>query len=201
MIRFTPQPEPTAFDEQCRQPGRQWLVEHPGYTRPRDYWSEFEPDLRNVFKGWCAYCVMSVMRGQTDHFIPIDVLKETQQDHLAYEWSNFRYIEGVLNQRKKKALLLDPFEVKDDWFELLLPHLQLVLTDKVPEDIRGKAEFTLERLGLTNDTVIIRYRQKWFELYRNRKLTLEGLKEVAPQIARAVEADLHKGTDWRYPES
>lgn len=200
MIRFTPHFEPSTFDRRCRQRGRQWIERHPGYDRPYDYWSEFEPDLRNAFAGLCAYCVMLVMKGQTDHFIPISVLKKKQQDHLAYEWSNFRYVEGVLNQRKGESSVLDPFKVRDNWFELKLPSLQLVLTDKVPKNIRKKAEFTLDRLGLTNDAVIIRYRQKWFEMYRTRKLTLEGLKDVAPQIARAVEVDLHKGTDWRYPE-
>lgn len=201
MIRFLPQPEPPMFDQKCRQKGRRWLETHPAYDRPSDYWSEFEPDLRNAFAGLCAYCVMSVMRGQTDHFIPISVLKKKQQDHLAYEWSNFRYIEGVLNQRKGESFVLDPFKVRDTWFELKLPSLQVVLTDKVPQTIRKKAEFTLNRLGLTNDAVIIRFRQKWFELYRSRKLTLDGLKDVAPQIARAVEADLQKGKDWRFPES
>lgn len=119
------------------------------------------------------------------------------KDELAYEWNNFRYGEGVLNQRKSDHLILDPFEVKDDWFEIILPSLQLLLTEKIPKSRRKKAEFTLRKLGLQDDEVVIRYRQTWFEMYRQRKLDLQGLREVAPLIARAVERDAEKGRDWR----
>lgn len=77
MIRFTPQPESLMFETRCRQRGRQWLERNPGYDRPRDYWSEFEPDLHNAFNGLCAYCVISVMKGQIDHFIPISVIAKS----------------------------------------------------------------------------------------------------------------------------
>jgi hypothetical protein len=30
------------------------------YTRPKDYWSEFEPDLRQAFNGLYGYCAMIV---------------------------------------------------------------------------------------------------------------------------------------------
>jgi hypothetical protein len=140
---------------------------------------------------------MMVMKGQVDHFVPIAVLKQNGEDELAYEWSNFRYGEGVLNQKKSNHIVLDPFKVKDDWFEILLPSLQLVLTNSVPKARQKLAEFTLKQLGLRNGPVVIRYRQVWFTMYRERKLTLEGLKEVAPLIAAAVEKDIGNGKDWR----
>ena len=199
MMRFTLQNEPNDWDERCRKRGRTWLKEHPGYDRPNDYWTEFEPDLCKAFNHMCAYCAMTVMKADMDHFIPVAHLKKKGKDELAYEWSNFRYAEGVLNQRKHDCLILDPFEVKDDWFEIILPSLQLVQTDRVPKGKRKKAEFTLIRLGLRDDEVVIRYRLKWFELYCHRKLNLDGLRNVAPQIARAVERDLGKGKDWRLP--
>ena len=165
--------------------------------RPRDYWSEFEPDLREVFGGLCGYCAMRVMRGQVDHFIPVAVLKTEENHHLAYEWSNFRYGEGTLNQRKADIRVLDPYEVEDDWFQVLLPSLQLVLTDKVPEEIRALAELTLQKLGLRDHEVVVRYRREWFRMYQEGRLSLDGLREVAPIIARAVEDDLAMGKDWR----
>jgi hypothetical protein len=140
---------------------------------------------------------MRVMKGQVDHFISIAILKARGEDHLAYEWSNFRYGEGVLNQKKSDQRILDPFKVQDEWFEILLPSLQLVLTSRVPKRQRKLAEFTIERLGLRDSVVVVRYRQAWFQLYRDRNLTLEGLHEVAPGIARAVERDFKKGIDWR----
>ena len=198
MMRFRRRAEPEMFDERCRRPGQAWLASHPGYDRPRDYWSEFEPELRDVFGGLCAYCVMFVFKAQIDHFIPVAVLKQKQKDQLAYEWKNFRYGEGVLNGRKSKHIVLDPFQVQDDWFELKLPSLQLVLTDKVPKAKKKTAELTMEKLGLQDDEVVVRYRSTWFEMYRKQELNLDGLKRVAPLIARAVEADLRQGTDWRY---
>ncbi len=151
MMRFKLQPEPAGWDVRCRQRGRKWLRKHPGYDRPYDYWSEFEPELCSAFRHMCAYCVMVVMKANMDHFVPVAHLKETRTDELAYEWSNFRYGEGVLNQRKSGHVVLDPFKVNDDWFEM----------------------------------------------YRQRKLSLDGLCEVAPLIARAVERDARAGKEWR----
>jgi hypothetical protein len=198
MIRVQPRPEPKNFARRCRERGRLWLKNHAGYEgRPYDYWSAFEPELRETFNGLCGYCAMTVMKGQVDHFIPVSILKKQGNDHLAYEWSNFRYGADVLNQRKSSHRILDPFKVKDDWFEILLPSLQLVLTENVPKTQRKLAEFTIENLGLRDSEVVVRYRRMWFEFYQNRRLTIEGLKKVAPGIARAVERDLATGKDWR----
>jgi hypothetical protein len=202
VIQVLPRPEPAKFDERCRKRGHRWLKKHPDYEgRPHDYWSEFEPDLRDVFEGRCGYCAMLVMRGQIDHFIPVSLFKGDANHHLAYEWSNFRYGEGTLNQRKASARVLDPYEVEDDWFQVLLPSLQLVLTNKVPDDVRALAESTLERLGLRDHEVVVRYREEWFRLYREEQLALEGLRRVAPLVARAVEHDLARGKDWRLSSS
>jgi hypothetical protein len=197
MIRFYPQPEPPAWDQRCRQRGQRWLTNHPDYKRPNDYWTAFEADLREAFLEMCSYCAMYVMKGEMDHFIPVATLKRRGTHELAYEWSNFRYAASAINQRKHDHHVLDPFEVRDRWFSIILPSLQLVLTDSVPTRQRKKAEFTITRLGLRDGEVVIRYRQKWFEMYRSGKLTLGGLAEVAPQIASAVETDLERGKDWR----
>lgn len=197
MKHVRPVPEPAAFDARCRQRGRAWLRAHPTYQRPQDYWSEFEPQLREAFAGLCGYCAMLTMKSQVDHFVPVALLKQHGKDQLAYEWSNFRYGEGVLNQRKSNHQVLDPFEVRDAWFEILLPSLQLVLTTAVPARHRRLAEFTLDRLGLDHSEVVVRYRREWFQLYCERKLNLEGLERIAPLIAAAVRRDLDRGQDWR----
>jgi len=197
MKRFKPVTEPDNFDSRCRKRGRAWLKKHPKYRRPADYWSEFEPKLRDAFSGLCGYCVMVTMKCQVDHFVPVAILKIHKKDQDAYEWKNFRYGEGVINQRKSNHLVLDPFKVRDDWFELLLPSLQLVLTPAVPARQRKLAEFTIKRLGLRDSEVVVRYRKKFFEMYQARKLTVEGLDEVAPLIAAAIRRDLARGVDWR----
>jgi hypothetical protein len=82
MKRFTPVEEPADFDARCRKRGRTWLAANPTYQRPKDYWSEFEPELREAFSGLCAYCVMLTMKGQVDHFVPVAVLRARNEERL-----------------------------------------------------------------------------------------------------------------------
>lgn len=109
---------------------------------------------------------------------------------LAYEWSNYRYASHRLNSMKQEREVLDPYEVAEGWFEVLLPSLQLALTDKVPADKRPLAEETLRIMRLVHDERIVRRRRGWYEMYQRGQLTLEGLRTVAPLIAAAVEKQL-----------
>lgn len=197
MIRVRPPVEPVTFDVRCRQRGQKWLKEHPEYSRPKDYWSEFEGELREGFAGLCGYCAMKIMKGQMDHFVPVAEFKKKNRDELAYEWSNFRYGEAVFNQRKSAHIVLDPFKVKDEWFKILLPSLQLVLTEKVPKSKRELAEFTLIKLGLRDGEVVLRHRAALFEEYRRRECNLEWMRKNAPLIAAAIERDFDNGIEWR----
>jgi hypothetical protein len=133
------------------------------------------------------------MRGGTvDHYLSF-----RSRPDLAYEWGNYRYASGPLNASKQNAdaTVLDPYEVRDGWFEILLPSLQMRVTDVVPAALRAKAEFTLQRLKLRDGERIIRWRQSWYRMYREGKLTLDGLREVAPLIAAAVEAQTLRQTN------
>jgi len=188
VIRFSRFPEPSAFDTRCRRRGRDWLVGRGSQELP-DYWSEFRHDLREGFGRLCAYCAMHIPAGleQVDHYVGI-----RENPALAYEWDNFRSSQAIVNQRKGfrragEPHVLDPFEVEDGWFELLLPSLQLVLTDQVPPETRERAEFTLRRLRLRDNEQIIRQRREWLALYEEGKLSIQGLEEMAPLIARAVK--------------
>jgi hypothetical protein len=71
---------------------------------------------------------------------------------------------------------------------------QLVMTGAVPAALRPRAEKTIECLRLQNDVRIIRLRKKWYELYDQGKLSLDGLEELAPLLAQAViEHDAKRG--------
>ena len=155
MISVTLANEPETFHERCRQRGNDWLAENADSERPEDFWTEFRPDLHDAFGGLCAYCAMGIMNGQVDHFRPWAVLKAEGNEKLAYEWSNFRYAEGLLNQKKWKHVILDPFDVQNEWFEIQLPDLQLLMTDRIPERLRDLAEFTLMKLGLRDSEVVL----------------------------------------------
>lgn len=185
MIPVAPVPEPSAFDERVRRPGNAWLAENPGVKRPRDYWSPFRAVLAEGFANRCGYTAMHDLAGTVDHHRSY----RTNPD-LAYEWSNYRYAAAWINSAKKASEVLDPYEVGEGWFEVLLPSLQLVATDKVPPERREVVERTLKHLPIAHDERVLKLRRCWYELYRERKLSLEGLREMAPLIAAAEEKRL-----------
>jgi hypothetical protein len=191
MIPVAPVPEPADFDRKARVLGQAWLAAHPDAKRPRDLWSPFRPVLEEGFGRRCGYAAMLDPTGGTvDHYLSCDTHR-----HLAYEWSNYRFVSGTLNSSKRTAddAVLDPYEVQDGWFEILLPSLQMRTTNAVPPPLRAKADYTLTRLKLRDGERVIRWRQSWYELYKNGQLTLEGLREVAPLIAAAVDRIIAKG--------
>lgn len=184
MIRVRPAAEPHDFDRACRRRGHAWLAAHPGVDRPKPFWRKFVGDLAEEFEQRCGYSAVMIPNGTVDHF-----LSWKRTPSLAYEWSNFRYVDGRINSKKQLAddEVLDPFEVDDDWFEIILPSLQLRLTDRVPAKLRERARYTIERLGLSHDEQIVTYRAQWYCQYHCGDLSLRGLYRVAPLIARAIE--------------
>lgn len=196
MIQVTPPPEPPDFDQKVRQPGRAWLVKHlnargklPKGKRPPDKWSKFRDELADGFYNRCGYSAMLDYAGTIDHYWCCE-----NRPALAYEWSNYRYVSNWINSSKGilDDQVLDPFEVQDGWFEILLPSMQLVLTDAVPPEKRVRAEFTLKRLGLQDDERVVRLRYMWYQMYLRNELSLVGLEKVAPLIARAVRKQTEK---------
>lgn len=182
MIPVKPVAEPPEFDERARQPGKTWLTEHPNAERPRDYWSLFRAALAEGFDNRRGYTAMIAPNGTVDHFRSWKTHPE-----LAYEWANYRYADGWINSVKKAREVLDPHDVGEGWFEILLPSLQLVATDKVPPEYREIVTKTLEILPLMHDERIVRQRRVWYEMYERGQLSLDGLRRVAPLIAAAVD--------------
>ncbi len=193
MIPCSPGQEPAGFDVRARQRGRRWLARNPkpatGPTgkrwRPHDYWSEFRSDLADAFRELCAYGAMYEPVGTVDHFISCHT-DPTQ----AYEWSNYRFCSQWINSSKRTAdgTVLDPCVVQAGWFKVILPSLQLVVSDDIPAGRRKLAEDTLKRLHLDHDERIIRQRREWYRMYQAGEITLNGLATKAPLIAKAIEA-------------
>ncbi|MCM2363991.1 MULTISPECIES: hypothetical protein [Pseudomonas] len=183
----TPNPidEPALFHEKCREKGREWLLQNPDKERPRDLWTAFKPLLAEGFSDRCAFGAMWIPDGTVDHFVSCN-----EDMTLAYEWSNYRYMSGWLNSSKNKtpaADLLDPFDVREGWFEVLLPSLQLVVTDEVPVAFREIARKTLASLPIRDDERLLKSRREWLKMYEDEELTLEGLRRKAPLIAAAID--------------
>jgi len=185
MIHFDPVDEPNAFHNKAEVPGQQWLAEHPNAQRPKDYWSQFKGELAEGFHNLCAYSALYEPVGTVDHFISYN-----EAPNLAYAWNNYRYASGWINSSKNNIPsneILDPFAVEDGWFEILLPSLQLQVSDGIPAKIRAKAEFVLKRLHLQHDERVLRQRREWYRCYQDGEISLEGLHKKAPLIARAIE--------------
>ncbi len=182
MICFIAPDEPDAFEVNARKPGNEWLKCHPK-GRPKDYWTAFKAELADGFNNLCAYSVMYEPVGTVDHYRSCDNHRDQ-----AYEWSNYRFASAWVNSSKRTEddKVLDPFQVKDGWFEIILPSLQLVMTDAVPDNEKPRAKYTLTRLHLCDDERVIRQRQAWYQMYQAGQLNLDGLEKLAPLIARAI---------------
>lgn len=189
MKHFDPIAEPPMFDEQVRQPGIAWMQQHPEAKRPYNFWTPFKSYLAKGFGNLCGYAAMYEPVGTIDHYLSCK-----NHPELAYEWSNYRFVSNWINSSKQDIddHVLDPFQVEDGWFEILLPSLQLVMTDAIPSEERERAAFTLDRLHLRDSETVIRQRQSWYELYVQGTLSLEGLDVVAPLIARAIRKQIGK---------
>ncbi|MBI2425401.1 MAG: hypothetical protein HYV27_21425 [Candidatus Hydrogenedentes bacterium] len=183
--------EPEQFDVEVRKKGGVWLADHPTGRVP-PYWRPFLPALSKGFKQLCGYSAMYTPSGTVDHYVDIKERRE-----LAYEWDNYRFASELLNSMKgckgkDGSKVFDPYEVNDGWFEIILPSLQLIVTDSVPPELREQAMYTLERLHLRDDERIIRQRRHWIEEYKNSG-DIGVLERNAPLLARAVTKRLLAG--------
>ena len=184
MIPCRPCEQPPDFDRRCAEPGRNWLAANPDARRPHDYWSVFKPQLADAFANLCAYSAMYEPVGTVDHFVSWN-----EDRSKAYEWTNYRFAAGWINSSKSKVpshRILDPFEVEEGYFEILLPSLQMVVASGVPRSMRDRCEFVLNRLHLRDDERVMRQRREWYRMYQDGELDLEGLEKKAPLIAAAI---------------
>lgn len=185
-----PIPEPPTFNAQCRAKGNAWLAKpkNAGKTKgfPSRYWTQFEPELGAGFHFRCGYWAMLIQSGTVDHFfskaVPVN-------RHLVFEWSNYRYVEASVNSLKKNHddAVLDPFQVGVGWFEVDLPSMQLVCTQRIPAHLRAKADFTLSELQLERGVKVRRNRKRWYDDYKSGKINMTGLEDYAPLVAEAVK--------------
>lgn len=187
-----PIPEPADFDAECRQKGNQWLASHPGADTSiyPGYWAKYENDLATAFHQRCGWWAMWIAEGDVEHF-----LSRKNRPELSYEWSNYRYIAGSVNGSKGNHddKVLDPFEVQNGWFEVLLPSMQLVATPTLPTHLSARAEFTLKQLKLRHGSKVVRCRKRWYQQFKDGKLSMDGLRANAPLVADAARKLLDSG--------
>lgn len=192
MMRFELSPKPPCFDEEVRAPGDAWLRANPQARSGQfpDYWTRVLPDLRAGFRDLCGYSAMLTMRATVDHYLS----RSSEEGRaLAYEWTNYRLADHYVNTLKGTwdRRILDPFEVGDDWFEVLLPNLEMILVEeRIPPTRLADARFTLRQLGLRDGEDILELRRAWYGQLIDGDVTLTWLSRHAPLIARAVKRRL-----------
>lgn len=80
------------------------------------------------------------------------------------------FFSDAINSAKKpvwEGKIVDPFEVESEWFEILLPSLQLVVVGALDDDLREHIEFTLEKLHLRDGETVVRLRREWLSFYES----------------------------------
>lgn len=196
MIHVDEVAEPPGFPEFKRK-GNEWLADHPNArsTDFPDYWSRFRDHLAAGFKDLCGYSAMRTSKPTVDHFIP---KSSPEGRSLTYEWSNYRFADQELNTAKSTLVsgVLDPFTVGNDWFEVLLPNLEMIMTERVPDGYLGDARAMLRdhHMGLGDSDAILKIRRSFYEPFLEGDVTLAHVARGAPLIARAVEKRLSEIT-------
>lgn len=208
MIRVTPAPEPESFNATVRQPGlsaiaelvgEEPLVRRPGPRRKKrcdrrddlkgedfpPFWTAALDDLYARYHRICAYVSLYIepVTGarSVDHMIP----KSSAWDRV-YEWTNYRLACPLMNSRKGAAeVVLDPFEVEDDWFGLEPVSYLVAPQPGISEDIRARVVDTIRQMDL-NDSLCRSAREAYGEDFLSGEIAAEYLERRAPFVAREL---------------
>jgi len=189
VIPVVPRGEPTAFDSQVRQPGRQFLTHNSTPTSKEfgrnDYWKKARDDLWEAYSGICAYSCFYMMPeyATVDHFLP-----KSSHPSEAFEWSNYRLCIRKLNGNKADSTeVIDPFDVKDTWFMLDFPSCLVRSGNELNPVLKKKIDDTIRILKLNEDDSLVQERCDIMVDYAGGNLTLNFLKKRYPFLAVEIE--------------
>lgn len=169
MIPVSPQPEPSNFNARVRARGIAFLKSHVSPTtqqwRTHSYWCEALDQLHTAYRGICAYSCHWINHDTgaktVEHFRP-----KSKHPKLAYEWSNYRLVAGLLNGRKgDREDVLDPFKVEPGWFVIEFPSLLVKPGNGLTASRRRQVLKTIDCLGLNDEDTCIKSRTRYVETY------------------------------------
>ncbi|ATB44144.1 hypothetical protein CYFUS_009626 [Cystobacter fuscus] len=183
MIHVAPQLEPSDFSARVREPGQALLASPEGELKP--LWRHCATQLWAAYQGVCSYSSLYIPRGtgalSVDHLLP-----KSKRRELAYEWSNYRLACTRMNARKNDLEdVLDPFEVRDEWFALELSTLQVIPGDDLSEPLLSQVQQTIDRLNL-NDEEFIEARTAYYSAWKDGDTTLRHLRKHCPFLAKEL---------------
>jgi hypothetical protein len=188
MKYFTLKDPPPNFHQTTIVYGERWLANNSDpKKRPRDYWSIHRDYLAECFNNLCGYTIMRMGKCTFDHYLSCD-----NHRSRAYQWDNYRYVCNSVNSSKKRrdTEVLDPFEIEHNWFAVLIPSFQLVVTDHVPTEQKQRAELTVTVLNLSKGFAA--YRRQFYKDFLNGNASVKTLQAYAPLIADAVVGELQQ---------
>ncbi|MCK6622570.1 MAG: hypothetical protein HUU32_15700 [Calditrichaceae bacterium] len=189
MIPVTPQPEPPKFSSRVREPGNIFLQEVPNPSseqwKGKEYWRRVLPEMRDLYRGICAYCARKIPystgSATIDHFISKSV-----QPQLAYEWNNYRYVSSRFNARKGTQTILDPFTIDEDWFTIDFSSYFIRPNEDLPSDLQKRIEETIIILKLNDDEDLVEERRAWIQSFFDGQISFEHLEVEFPFIAHEL---------------
>ncbi len=189
MIPIQLQPEPSDFDQKVRAKGLAWMARKrinikkpkPKNIELEPYWRDCLPDLRAAYKSVCAYVCILVEEvtghATVEHFVP-----SSQRPDLAYEWSNYRFVSGMMNGRKSNFKdVLDPFSMSEHTFFLDFLSGEIFVNPELPVRQKLRAEKTIQRLKLY-DAACCRVRLKYWNKFVKGVIVESELQERSPFV-------------------
>ena len=187
MIRIEKKAEPFDFDVKVRRPGLSYLKglasgEKPNWPR-HGYWRRAKKDMINAYGGICAYACCEISpssSAEIDHFHP-----KTRYQQEAYEWENLRLCSSNINKKKRDHDVLDPFDVRDRTFGIVLATGRMVKLKKYNPAYEALCDKTVKILGL-NEHEYTRMRKDILDDYLRGEITISNLRKRNPFVYSEV---------------
>ena len=193
MIRIERKAEPSDFDAKVRRPGLSYLKGLPSGKKPNwsghGYWRKAKDDMINAYGGICAYACCEITPSSSAeiyHFHP-----KSRYRQEAYEWNNLRLCSSNINKKKHDHDVLDPFDVRDLTFGIVLATGRMVKLTKYDPAYEALCDKTVKVLGL-NDHEYTRMRKDILDDYLRGEITISNLQKRNPFVYSEV-LRLHVG--------
>lgn len=160
------------------------------------YWQKCMDDLLRLYNRVCAYTSLyipyEIGAPSVDHYWPksgvVGLRVGPDEDpHAVYEWGNYRLACLSINQQKDNlALIVDPFDVEDHWFELELTDYQIRTQSGLDAELDAHLWDNIQNRLKLNTTELCTARREAAEEHLLHGLSIEALARKSPFVAREL---------------
>ena len=138
----------------------------------------------NAYNGICAYACCEITpssSAEIDYFHP-----KSRYQNAAYEWQNLRLCSSNINKKKRDHEVLDPFDVRDWTFGIVLATGRMVKLKKYDSAYEALCDKTIKVLGL-NEHEYIKMRNDILDDYLRGEITISNLQKRNPFVYGEVQ--------------